>query len=87
MTVYVDEAEIPYRGMLMSHMVADSTAELVGMAEAIGLRREWIQEEGTYREHFDVAKTKRREAIEHGAVEVTTRRVLEIMRAKRGEAA
>lgn len=87
MTVYVDQAEIPYRGMLMSHMVADSTAELVGMAEAIGLRREWIQEEGTYREHFDVSKTKRREAIERGAVKVTTRRVLEIMRAKRGEAA
>lgn len=83
MTVYVDDAAIPYRrGMVMCHMAADTTEELTDMAARIGLRISWLQDEGTYREHFDVSLTKRRMAVSEGAVEVTRRELVEIMREK-----
>lgn len=73
MTVYVDDGAIPFGRMKMSHMVADSTAELVGMAERIGLDTRWLQRRGTWAEHFDVARSKRQAAIAAGAVEMTRR--------------
>lgn len=57
--VYVDDGKEPYRGMLMSHLCADSTEELLAMADRIGIPRKWIQCSGTYREHFDVCQSKR----------------------------
>lgn len=71
MTVYVDSAFIPYRNMLMCHMIADSREELDQMADLIGVNRKWIQDPGTYREHYDIAKSKRQLAIENGAIEIT----------------
>jgi hypothetical protein len=70
--VYVDDARIHYKhNMLMSHMIADTTAELHSMALLIGLHHEWCQHEGTYREHYDVCANKRKEAIKHGAYPIT----------------
>lgn len=59
--------------MTMCHMVADSTEELLEMADAIGVQRKWLQDAGTHREHFDVALSKRRLAVRAGAVEITMR--------------
>ncbi len=70
MTVYVDNAQIPYMGMKMSHMIADTKAELLAMVDSIGVQRKWIQHEGTYREHFDICQSKRTDAIKLGAEEV-----------------
>lgn len=65
MTVYVDNAEIPFRGMLMSHLVADTLDELHEFAQGIGLRREWFQDKRL--PHYDVSKSKAKEAIKAGA--------------------
>ena|SRR5688572_12015318 len=88
MSVYVDNARIPYRGrggrmMLMSHMIADTSAELTAMAQRIGVDREYLQDEGTYREHFDICLSKRRKAVALGAKEITQRQLGEMLRARR----
>jgi hypothetical protein len=70
MTVYVDNMQAPFGNMIMCHMFADSSEELLEMADKIGVARKWIQFPGTYKEHFDIALTKRRLAINFGAKEV-----------------
>ncbi|KKN40149.1 hypothetical protein LCGC14_0736470 [marine sediment metagenome] len=71
MTVYVDNARIPYRRgsrkLLMSHMLADDTEELESMARTLGIKPSWIQYSGTYREHYDVCASKRALALRSGA--------------------
>jgi len=66
--IYVDNFDHPYRGMLMSHMIADTTEELLEMVDRIGVKRKWIQDAGTCREHFDISKPKKELAIKNGAV-------------------
>lgn len=77
MTVYVDDMFKNPMGrfgrMKMSHMIADSTDELLAMADKIGIARRWIQKAGTPDEHFDIAMGKRALAVQHGAVEITMR--------------
>lgn len=75
MSVYVDDMEAAFGRMKMCHMVADSTAELLAMVDRIGVARKWIQAEGTNREHFDIALSKRAEAVKAGAVEITMRQL------------
>lgn len=71
MAVYVDDMYAPFRRMKMCHMIADSTQELLEMADTIGVPRKWIQHGGTPEEHFDVCMSARRSAVTAGAVEVT----------------
>lgn len=70
MTVYVDDMhQYPagkFRRMKMSHMIADTDAELHAMADRIGVDRKWHQVD-----HYDIALSKRALAIMHGAVEIT----------------
>jgi hypothetical protein len=79
-SVYVDDMyryEMGQFGrMKMSHMIADTHDELVEMADRIGVARRWIQKPGTNSEHFDIAMSKRRLAIEHGAIELTLRQLV-----------
>ena len=79
MSVYVDDARIPYGRMKMCHMVADTTDELLAMADAIGVRRKWIQKPGTYREHFDVCTAKRDAALKHGALLLSAHALAEFL--------
>jgi len=69
MTVYIDHARRRYGRLRLSHMTADTRAELVAMTRAIGLcpRRD------VHRDHVDVGEGKRKAAIRAGAVPVTTR--------------
>lgn len=85
MSVYVGTARWPFGRMLMCHMFADSTGELLEMADRIGVQRKWIQKAGTPDEHFDIAKTKRSLAVNCGAVEVDDRTMVELFRRKRGQ--
>ena len=62
-----------FNRMKMSHLVADTTAELLEMVDKIGVQRKWIQHAGTPREHFDICMSKRKKAIELGAKEITWR--------------
>jgi hypothetical protein len=74
MAVYVDQAEWPFRGQLYCHMVADTLWELHDMARRLGLRPEWFQcPPRASRPHYDLAPSKRAQAIRLGAVEVDRR--------------
>lgn len=73
MSVYVDDMEMPYKGMKMSHMIADTTEELLSMVDKIGVQRKWIQFPNTYKEHFDICIAKKIKAVELGAVPITWR--------------
>ena len=73
MSVYVDDMRAPFRGMLMCHMIADTSNELLAMADRIGVRRKWIQHAGTPKEHFDICMAKRALAVSAGAIEITQR--------------
>lgn len=75
MAVYVDDMRASFGRMVMCHMIADSTAELVSMAVKIGVHRRWIQKAGTAHEHFDIALSKRRLAVAAGAIEIDRRQL------------
>lgn len=78
MSVYVDDMKANFGNMVMCHMWADTDAELLAMAEKIGVQRKWIQGHpelsfGKHRNaswvHFDIAMSKRALAVKAGAVE------------------
>lgn len=71
MSVYVDDYRGRFRGMIMSHMTADTLEELHAMADAIGLKREWFQDGST--PHYDVTLSKKQLAIKSGAIKETWR--------------
>jgi hypothetical protein len=76
MSVYVDDmrrsTRVTGRPSRMSHLMADTHDELMQAALDLGLRREWIQHEGTHREHFDVTETVRQRALAAGIAEPTS---------------
>ena len=84
MAVYVDNARIPYRNMLMSHLMADTREELLEIVKKIGVNQKWIQYSGTPREHFDVCAQKREAAIREGALPVSGRELARLIAKKRG---
>jgi len=86
-TVYVDDMKAAYRGMIMCHMMADSTDELVAMATRIGVNSKWIQKPGTAYEHFDISLGKRKLAVSAGAVEVTRKELVRKMILRRKQRA
>jgi hypothetical protein len=57
------------------HLFADEAdgEEIHQFAEGIGVRRMWFR-----RDHYDLTAKKRRQAIAHGAVEVSAREAIEI---------
>lgn len=52
-------------------MTADTSEELHAMADRIGLRRSWVQNAGTWKEHYDLTELRRAAAVAAGAVEVS----------------
>nr|WP_302055558.1 DUF4031 domain-containing protein [Burkholderia multivorans] len=55
----------------MSHLIADTSDELLAMVLAIDVNPKWIQHRGTRDEHFDIAISKRAAAIAAGAIPIT----------------
>lgn len=86
MSVYVDKARHGFGRMIMCHMVADTTDELLEMADRIGVQRKWIQQAGTYHEHFDICQSKRALAVSAGAIELDRMALGMVLRSKRQEA-
>lgn len=80
MTVYVDDMRAPLGRMILCHMLADTPEELHEMAMSIGIERRWCQFEDTDREHYDVSLGKRAMAVHAGAVEITMRQAVKIVR-------
>lgn len=87
MSVYVDSMRAPLkrgrRTMIMCHMMADTSEELHAMADRIGVLRRYVEDEGTYREHYDICKAKRALAVSAGAIPVTMLQLGRIMLARR----
>lgn len=79
MSVYIDDMNMPYRNMIMNHMISDSTEELLEMCTKIGIAHKWIQYPGTYKEHFDVCLTMKAKALELGAIQITWRQCVEMV--------
>jgi hypothetical protein len=73
MAVYIDDYKANFRKMIMCHMIADTHEELLSMADKINLNHKWIQQVGTYREHFDVCLSFKAAAIKNGAIAITAR--------------
>jgi hypothetical protein len=73
MAVYIDDFNAPFGRMVMCHMVADTTQELLEMCDKIGVQRKWIQDEGTQYEHFDVCLSMKKKAISLGTKHITAR--------------
>lgn len=68
--IYVDEAKIPYRGMLMCHLYADSLAELHQFAQEKMQLRAWAFTRGTHLAHYNISLSQRAKAIHYGAMPI-----------------
>lgn len=87
MSIFVDRARIPWRGMLMSHMWSDAGAEeLHAFAARLGLRRAWFQcpPKASW-EHYDVSEGVRLKALRLGAQETDRFGPLEHLARLRGD--
>lgn len=86
--VYVDTVRNRYRRMVMCHMWADTLPELLRMADAIGVRRKWLQKppDASWT-HFDICLAKRKLAVAKGAVETDKYGALEFVAKQRGNTA
>lgn len=84
MSVYVDNMRAQFGRMVMCHMLADSTEELLAMADRIGVQRKWLQHPGDpMHEHFDIALSKRALAVKAGAIELDGHELGEFLRRRR----
>lgn len=79
MTVYVDESIYTFRDQLYCHMIADTHEELVEMGHKIAMKPQWLQDAGTFREHFDLSPGMRQRAIRKGAQEIHRNEFIEII--------
>jgi len=75
MAVYIDDEQIPWRGKVWCHMVADTPEELHSFAQRLGLRRSWFQEESRY-PHYDLTLSMRVKALGLGAIDADRAAIL-----------
>ena len=79
MSVYVDKASNPLGRMKMCHMMADTLDELHAMADKIGMKRKWFQNNSDH-PHYDLSLSKRALAIQNGAMEIDSRQLVDLVR-------
>lgn len=87
--IYVDSLSpcVPnknWRWKESSHLIADTEEELHSFALKIGLKREWFQNHSRL-PHYDLTANRRKIAVEHGAIEINRRTLVEFMRKYRNE--
>jgi hypothetical protein len=93
-TVYVDKMQFFSNervkgrakrfGNWWCHMWADTEDELHQMADAIGLKRSWVQSHHAHFVHYDLIERRRRDAVALGAVEKSLKEYLK-ERKKKGK--
>lgn len=76
------------KGERMYHVLSDrpdsdGTLELVCYVTRFGLRPEWIQYPGSYREHFDAREETGIRMLRDGAIPATNHDVAMLLRARR----
>lgn len=79
MSVYVDDCRIRFGRMIMCHLGADAIDELHAFAAQLGCRREWFQGD-----HYDLPLFRRRRAVRRGAIEISRRQMVRILRQRKG---
>ncbi|MDQ0991549.1 DUF4031 domain-containing protein [Streptomyces sp. V3I7] len=76
MTVYIDPPSWPGHGRLWSHLVSDvSYDELHAFAAALDVPRRAFE-----RDHYDIPARRYADAVAAGAVEVSSREVVRLLR-------
>lgn len=87
MSVYVDDMRKPVKlnrfTANWSHLYADTSEELNSIARILGLKLEWLQYAGTWKEHYDVTDTVRKKALELGVQSTTYRQTAVFMQQKK----
>lgn len=78
--IYIGRRTYKYRGMIMSHMVADTLEELHEMAEVLGVRK-YFQDENR-RPHYDICRSNVQKALGLGAKRVDERDIIRLFRSK-----
>jgi hypothetical protein len=71
MSVYVDDAQWPWRGKMWAHLMADNIEELHDFAKKLGLQRSWFQSKAQHA-HYDITANKRFLALKMGAIYVNS---------------
>lgn len=67
-----------------AHLVTDGdSAELAEFAGRIGLNPSWLQNAGTWREHYDLFGSRLRKAAAAGAEQIDRREFVRLLRVKR----
>jgi hypothetical protein len=61
------------------HLVGDTEKELHAFAKKLGLKREWFHEHRRLN-HYDLYKTIRAKAVKMGAIEITRREIVKMMK-------
>jgi hypothetical protein len=81
--VYVDEPRWFAHGRYWCHMVADTPEELDEIARKLQLKPRWKQKVGTPSEHYDLPVEGREAAVALGAIPVSSRQIVTMIRARR----
>lgn len=77
--VYVGKNEYRYGRMKMSHMIAESLEELHQMAHDLGIDQKHFQNKPG-KPHYDICKQNKRKAIALGAVEVSDKQLVKMLK-------
>ena len=89
MSVYVDDAVMPWRGQRWAHLMADTLQELHAMAAKLGLPRRAFQDKRSG-VHYDVTIEMREQALRLGAIAISRHvdreQVRAVIRNARGQA-
>ena len=74
MTVYLDDAQILWRGKRWCHLYADSLPELLAFGDRVGLKRSWLQHPDGERglPHYDVTGSVLARCVLLGAQRITS---------------
>ena len=88
MGVYVDDLRPVMRNKswpyhTACHLVADTVSELHAFARKLSLRRSWYQSNNNNLPHYDLTENKRGQAVRFGALEITDRRLVEMIQKHR----
>lgn len=87
--IYVDEifdyqSNIAGHGGKWCHLFSDNTAALHDFAASIGLKREWFQDRPRF-PHYDITPAKRALAIKKGAIPVTRKQAVLLLKGSESE--